>query len=489
MQFFKTITKPKFVMTLILLTLIAAFIGVMIPQLSYKSPSYFEEWKLSSPKTFYIVDILQLNRVFTSVWFLSLVFIIILSLGYSLYSQVRRNLKRKDFVPPDWDFIDNKTVIEQESLIRFMRKKQYKLVHDKKMSLRGAKTPSPVIVSKAKQSHERLGAGFAISKSNENQEIATPFGLAMTDSGRTFVFSKNSINKWGGVIFHSGLFLIIVAAIIGLAFQKRGFVQVMEGEAFSGRHEDFLVREFGVFQKRFDAGFKIHLSRFQHTYWDTGDIKSLESSVAVTKGDTTADYNISVNSPLNINGVKVYQSSNYGYVLPFLLKSSTDKQVVTHFLLDRPDRIGRPAIGRSDFATTDYIFDMKFYPDITKPSFYPSKPILYLRVIERGTPVFEGLLIPGQAIKVKNDILQFMSIRSWSGLIFAKNIGTNIAYAGFVIAITGMIINYLLPYKEIQLGIRGDSVISINGSTKRYHAMFEEELSNIKAELGVSGDG
>ncbi|MBI1810755.1 MAG: cytochrome c biogenesis protein ResB [Nitrospirae bacterium] len=440
-HFFTTITRPKFVITLIILILIATFIGVLVPQVSYKSPSYFETWKLTSPKTFYIVNFLQLNRVYASAWFLLLVFIIMLSLGYSIYLQVKRNLKRKDFIAPDnvnWDAVEAGAVVTGESLIKFMKKKRYAL----------------------KNRSEGLLA-----------------------------FSKHSINRWGGVIFHSGLFLIIIAALIGLAFQKRGFVQVMEGEVFSGSDSDFLVKYMGLFSKRFDTGFKIHLSGFQHTYWDTGDIKSLESSVAVTKGDTTADYNISVNSPLNINGVKIYQSSNYGYVLSFLLKSSTGKQVVTHFLLDRPDRIGRPAIGRSDFATTDYIFDMKFYPDITKPSFYPSKPILYLRVIERETPVFEGLLMPGQAIKVKNDILLFAAIRSWSGLIFAKNIGTNIAYAGFVIAITGMIINYLLPYKEIQLGIRGDSVISISGSTKRYHAMFEEELSNIKAELGVSGDG
>ncbi len=113
---------------LIVLTFIAALLGVLIPQVGDKSPSYFEEWKLKSPKVFYIVNLLQFNRVYTSVWFLFLVFIIMLSLGYSLYSQIRRNLKRKDFAPPaavDWDSIDAKTVIEQESLIRFMRRRRY----------------------------------------------------------------------------------------------------------------------------------------------------------------------------------------------------------------------------------------------------------------------------------------------------------------------------------------------------------------------------
>jgi cytochrome c biogenesis protein len=456
---FKTITKPTFVITLILLTLIAAFIGVIIPQISYKSPSYFETWKLSSPKTFYLVDLFQLNSVYASVWFLGLVFVILLSLGYSIYLMIKRNLTFMSF-PRKWE-------------------SRYCLSGNIKQYRKTGCPPKDRGNDNSLESMKKKG--YKLSSINNEQST-------MNDE-RILVFSKNSINKWGGVIFHSGLFLIIVAAIIGLAFQKRGFVQVMEGEVLSGSDSDFLVKYMGLFSKRFDAGFKIHLSGFQHTYWDTGDIKSLESSVGVIQGNTTADYTIAVNSPLTINGVKVYQSSNYGYALSFLLKSSTGKQVVTHFLLDRPDSIGRPAIGRSDFANTDYIFDMKFYPDITKPSFYPSKPIVYLRVIERGTPVFDGLVIPGQAVKVKNDILLFAAIRSWSGLIFAKNIGTNIAYAGFVIAIAGMIINYLLPYKEIRLKTRWDSVLSISGTTKRYHALFEEELSNIEAELGVSGDG
>jgi len=458
-KFFTTITKPKLVISLIILTLIAAFIGVMIPQLSYKSPSYFEEWKLSSPKTFYLVNLLQLNRVYTSVWFLTLVFIILLSLGYSIYLQVKRNLTFMSF-PRKWGsrccFSENIKQYKKtgfplkdrgnDNLLEFMKKKGYKL--------------SPI-----------------------NNEQAT-----MNDE-RILSFSKNSINRWGGVIFHSGIFLIIVAALATFSFQKRGFVQLMEGDIFSGRDSDVLVKNTGLFVRSFDLGFKTHLSRFHHTYWDTGDINSLESKVVLIKDDKATDYSISLSSPLNINGVKVYQSTNYGYVLSFLLKRSTGEESMTHFFLDKPDKIGKEAVGRSDFETTDYLFDMTFYPDITKPSFYPSKPIVYLKVFERGTPVFSGLVIPGQAVKVKNDILRFAGIRSWSGLIFAANTGANVAYAGFALAIAGMIINYLLPYKEVRLRTLGDSVISISGATKRYHALFEEELCNIKAELGAGADG
>ncbi|MCL4537843.1 MAG: cytochrome c biogenesis protein ResB [Nitrospirae bacterium] len=447
-RFFKTITKPKFVITLIILTLIATFIGVIVPQVSDKSPSYFEEWKLTSPNTFYIVNLLQLNRVYTSVWFLSLVFIIMLSLGYSLYSQVRRNLKRKDFAPllsshwpaaADWDSIETKTVIEQESLIRFMRRRRYFL-------------------------------------KNRSDDI--------------LVFSKNSINRWGGVIFHSGLFLIIIAALIGLAFQKRGFVQVMEGEVFSGIHDDFLVKELGVFQKRFDVGFKTQLYKFNHEYWETDQIKDISSSVnIIDKDGKTKEKTINVNSPLKYNGINIYQSFDYGYALTFILKRPDGSETVTHFLLDRPDRRTKPFIGSSDFPRTPYIFKMKFYSDISMNSFRLGKPILYLQVLKGvNNIVFDGLIIPGNMINIEGNLVKFFNISHWSGLIFAKDIGIVIVYAGFIIAVTGIIIIYMLPYKEIRLTRVGDSITSIHGTTKRYHAIFEEEMNNIKAELGVKAD-
>ncbi|MEW6740119.1 MAG: cytochrome c biogenesis protein ResB [Nitrospirota bacterium] len=435
-NFFKTITKPKFVITLIVLTFIAALLGVLIPQVGDKSPSYFEEWKLKSPKTFYIVDFFQFNRIYTSAWFLSLVFIIVLSLGYSLYSQVRRNLKRKDFAPPaaaDWDFIETKTVIEQESLIRFMRRRRYSLKNK---------------------------------------------------SDGVLVFSKNSINRWGGVIFHSGLFLIIIAALIGLAFQERGFVQVMEGEVFSGMHDDFLVRDLGVFQQRFDAGFKTQLNKFNHEYWETDQIKDISSSVnIIDKDGKTQEKTINVNSPLRYNGINIYQSFDYGYALTFVLKRPDGSEIVTHFLLDRPDRRTKPFVSKTDFPQTPYIFRMKFYPDISMNSFHLGKPILYLQVLKgMGNQVFEGLVIPGNVMNIEGNLVRFHGISQWSGLIYVKGIDMTVAYIGFFISCIGASIIFLLPHKEIFMSHKG-SVLSLYGRTNRYKPLFEYEIERIKEEL------
>lgn len=443
-----TITRPRFIITLIILTLLAALIGVMVPQLSDRSPSYFEEWKIKSPITFYIVNTLQLNRVYTSLWFLILISLVMITLGYSVYLQVKRNLKHKgsQFTAYSSHFIEDriKTVFKRRGY--------------------------------------RLSSVYSPQLMGEQSAVNGERGL---------LFTKNPIGRWGSVIFHSGIFLIIASALMIFSLQKRGFFQLIEGDLFSGQDADFLVKDMGVFAGAFNAGFKTHLSRFYHTYWDTGEVKSIESSIIIIKDNRMVDHLLSVNNPLSIDGIKIYQSFNYGYSLSLILRKATGEQIQTHFLLDRQKKIGRPAIGKSDFPKTDYIFRMKFIPDITRPSFYPTKPILHLTVFEKGDAVFAGLLIPGQSIKIKDDILLFSDINNWSGLIFVKNPGMFIVYLGFVMGIAGITVMYLLPYKEIRLTMDDISgtLKQVQGTTKRYHASFKEELDEIRGGLGMRSDG
>ncbi len=91
----KFLTSPKTVITLIIITLGACLIGFFVPQITDKSPSFFEQWKEKNIYTYRFVDRLQLNRVYTSYWFLTLVVLITISLGYSLYLQVKKNIRHK----------------------------------------------------------------------------------------------------------------------------------------------------------------------------------------------------------------------------------------------------------------------------------------------------------------------------------------------------------------------------------------------------------
>jgi cytochrome c biogenesis protein ResB len=465
----KFLISPKTVITLIIIILIACVIGFLIPQVTDKSPSYFELWKEKNPYTFRIVDRLQLNRVYTSIWFLSTIFLVMVSLGYSIYLQVRRNL----FQHSSFTIHERGT----NSDLRSIANKRYFAILKEK---RGG-----VDIEKIKKIFRKKGYRLLLihdKKTNSSEPLAI-------NNKQKLVFIKNSIGRWGSIIFHFGMLLIIISALIAFSFQKRGFVQIIKGEIFSGKDTDFLSKNVGVFVRNFDLDFKTHFLSFKHEYGDNDILKALESSIAIIdRYGKIRRALLSINEPFDFNGVRIYQSNNYGYTLSFVLRKNSGEKVVTHFNLDMARKKGVPLIGKSDFPTTDYIFQIKFYPDITGQTFYITKPIVYLTISEAfsNNLLFKGLLLPKHSIKIKDDILTFAGITEWSGLIFAQNPGIIITYIGFIFGIVGALVIFGFPYKEVCLSVeRGENetTLFVDAYTKRYQAIFKEEIGKIVNDI------
>ncbi len=428
----KFLISPKTIISLIILTLLACAIGFFVPQITDKSPSFFETWQGENIYTYRFVTRLQLHQVYTSYWFLALVCLIAISLSSSLSAQIKKNLKYRLKCGTQ----NTEHRIQNTDKIRnALHKKRYR------------------------------EQGFI-------------------NEGYRLIFTKNSIGRWGGVIFHTGLLFVVISAILVLCFQNRGFVQLIEGDTFDGKESSFLVKSRGALSGEYNTGFNTFLSKLDHIYWETEELKHLASSLVIIKDKEPIKKTVSINNPLLIEGTNIYQSNDYGYTLSFVLKKLTGEKVVSHFNIDRASYVRKHAIGKSDYPMSPYIIEMKFLPDLEKKSFYLNKPIVYLNISEGLRKAFSGLVIPGDAVKIKDDILHFTGVRYWSGLIFVKNPGMSIAYIGFVIVIIGLVIMFLLPYKEIHLSFDPvQEVYNITGKTKKYEAIFNEELDEIRKEI------
>ncbi|MDD5724307.1 MAG: cytochrome c biogenesis protein ResB [Syntrophales bacterium] len=64
------------------------FIWFYYPQITEKSPQFFDAWKAKNPKISLLIDLLQLNHVYTSVWFLVLVSLVAVSLAWFVFVAV-----------------------------------------------------------------------------------------------------------------------------------------------------------------------------------------------------------------------------------------------------------------------------------------------------------------------------------------------------------------------------------------------------------------
>jgi cytochrome c biogenesis protein len=431
----KFLISPKTIISLIILTLIACLIGFLVPQIADKSPSFFETWQEKNIYTYRFVTRLQLNRVYTSYWFMALVVMMATSLSYTLYLQIKRSL----LYGREQRIVDKEHSTQRVNEIRnVLGRRRYR------------------------------EQGF-LANSNK------------------LIYSKNALGRWGSVIFHLGLLLIILSAVLVLCFQKRGFVPLIEGDVFDGQDSGFLVKNSGLFAGRFNTGFETYLSKLDHTYWENGSSKFLESAVEFKKDTETVKSRVSINNPLLIDGTRIYQSDDYGYALSFILKRPSGEEVVSHFNIDRAANVNKYAVGKTAFPMSPYILEIKFLPDLSRKSFYLKNPIVHLSVYKGLNPVFSGLVPPGNAVKISDDVLYFSGVRYWSGLIFVHNFGVFIAYVGFGVIILGATIMFMLPYKEIHITVHPErQSLDVSGSTKRYNALHKEEINEILEEINIA---
>lgn len=450
----------KTVFSLICGVSISCLIGSLIPQVARKPPEFFETWKAESPKIYYLVDLLQLNQVYTSVWFLVLVALIATSLAFSIYYQSKVLVKLREPAQRD---------ITEGSFRDFL---SLRLVQGSGFRVQGSEVRVGGIVNEIKRVFKAKGY--------------RPYLVA--EESRYFLFGKNRAGRWGGVIFHVGLLFCIVAALYGLAFQKRGFIQLIQTETFQGKDEDWQSKRLGVFAKDFDLGFQVYLNEFTPTYWENDQVKDLVSSLTMIdeKGEPS-EFSVSPGKPVVFKGTKIYQSTDYGYALGFILKKEGEHEPVgTNFLLDAPGKKDQPFKGKMDFPTTDYILDMKFHPNLIEPSFYATIPGVNLTVTEKGEERFKRKVLFNQMALFGNDALKFAQIHYWTGLIFVENYGMPLVYCGFALSTLGALLIFMFPYKEVHLKVieEGEHIeLSMGGRAKRYKALFSEEFNEMAERI------
>jgi cytochrome c biogenesis protein ResB len=449
----------KTVISLICVLSISCVIGSTIPQLATRTPQFFEQWKTESPRLYGVIDLLQFNRIYTSVWFLIIVALTACSLAYSIYYQSKKLIRSRKPTP--------------RNITPSLFKNYYgfTLTRGSEFSLEGlAHDIEGVLRARGYRPH------------------------LVTEGSKYFVFGKHRWGRWGALIFHVALLVIIVAALLALGFQKKGMIQLIPTETFQGRDEDWQVKNLGVFARDFDLGYQVRLDDFAPTYWENDDVKDLQGSLTVIdeKAGQKA-FSLSPGHPIHLKGTRIYQTPYYGYALGFILKKEGDKDLImTRFFLDAPGEKDKPFAGRMDFRTTDYTFDMAFYPNLIEPSRYATLPGVDLTITEKDKTRFNGRVLFGQRVWLNNDTMTFATIHYWTGLIFKRDYGMSLVYVGFVLGTLGAVLMFMFPYKEVHVKVaeQGDHIhLSMGGRTRRYKALFSEELKEIAQRVGKGFEG
>jgi hypothetical protein len=369
------------------------------------SPASFMAWQAKSPYLYAIVDTLGWNRVFTSLWFIALVFLLSAALSITCRQQFAKAYALFRCEPPPWapDIVVNVPSSFPPALEEIVRKK-----------------------------------GFVMTMRGEGED-----GFSL--------WLKYRWGVWGSFILHAGLLIIILGSLYAFAFQKWGFVQLIEGDTFSGRGADFISQSRGVLAGPFEPGFQLHLKKFSHDYWDTGELKELRSEVVISEGTTERHLPVVKGGPVAAGHVKIYQSGYFGYTVKLSLMEEEKEAVPSYFSLDMTEKVGR-----TDFPTTTYICDFSLRPDQKGHSLYPRDPLLQVRFLKNDREIHNAVLALGEETIVEGKRFRFVEIRNWSGFFFTENRLLPLVYVGFFLSIAGIFVVYLLAPQAISLLREGD---------------------------------
>jgi hypothetical protein len=109
-----------------------------------------------------------------------------------------------------------------------------------------------------------------------------------------------------------------------------------------------------------------------------------------------------------------------------------------------------------------------------------------LRVLQRGTQVFEGALRPGEAIAVGDGVLRLQEVRYWAGLRLVSERGGPLLVAGFALAVVGIVWRMLWYRREVVVRWSGDGLV-LAGRCEFFPSRFRGELEAL-GRLLVGGE-
>lgn len=281
-------------LTIITLICIAAssVIGTIIPQ-HLTAEAYAKIYSGTMEK---LILGLQLNDLYHAWWFLIIAAVFTLNL-------VSCMLKRTP------------------SLIRALRKKQSDISPDalSRLPVTASLNTAGTLDRKRETLYRLIKEGFG--RPNERKE----------GKGLLFSAEKGRIARWGFLVTHLGILLIIIGAFAG-SYGYRGQMELLEGEqsrqVYLGENIPPVELDFGILCDTFTVSF----------YPQSRRPSSYESVLTIIEdGRESGPFHISVNNPLTHRGVTIYQSS-YGTIpdmeqiylkLPSPGSTKPDRQVKT----------------------------------------------------------------------------------------------------------------------------------------------------------------
>ncbi|RMH60702.1 MAG: cytochrome c biogenesis protein ResB [Zetaproteobacteria bacterium] len=269
---------------------IASVIGTVLLQ-NQQQADYLQQF---GPLWYWTFRALGLFDMYHSWWFLTLLGFLMVSLAACLWRNVPRMLK---------EMKGRRAHLPERVMRRFRLHRQWQCADPE-------------------QERQRFKSALRGWEFSESEEGTTTSIRA--DKGR--------YNKWGYILVHAALLIILIGGWVSVQFGFRGDMIVPEG---SSENEISFLK--GTSREYMKMPFEVRCNSFTIDFFPTGAPKEFRSNLTIIDhGKEVLTKDIIVNEPLYYKGVRIYQASfgDGGSTIRFKLFHLDDfqqvEQVTTH---------------------------------------------------------------------------------------------------------------------------------------------------------------
>jgi len=269
---------------------------------------------------------------------------------------------------------------------------------------------------------------------------------------------KNRWTPMGSVVFHLSFLVMLVGAIVSSGTRFSGIAVLAEGQPFSGQKREYLNTITKKNTPEALPKVEFIMSKLSPNYNTQGRLVDLAATLSVPKKEGRREVVVRMNRPYREGATSVLLNA-HGVTPLWVLRDNSGRELDGAFvnlmvLQGREDRFNIPK--------PPYTVIVRFFPDYaegkdgpTTRSLVLNNPIFQIEVIkdEPGVliekPVFSGLIRPGEPARFDGYSLAFPEIRYWAQFLIVRDYGIPILFAGFVVAILGLLWRLVFSRREM----------------------------------------
>ncbi|MBS3818387.1 cytochrome c biogenesis protein ResB [bacterium] len=436
----RAFSSVKLTLFLIIILVVSLGIGTLIPQQKSSSfyHSHYGPW---SP----LFLNLQLNDLYHSVWFLTL-------LGMLILNTVACTIRR---LSPKWNRIFRPQVIKEKKNIQTLS------LCDHFISSRNIKKVKRSIQENLSSYHYRL------REAGQGAKIY-------------FLARKKIMGLWGPEIVHTGILIILLGGIVSGLGGMTKYLSLRPGEVASIPQSEY----------------KIQLKNFDIERYPGGNIKDWKSTLSIlNNGKPVLTQTIEVNHPLSYKGFLFYQNSwgrdwkNPSLEIWAQKKDGSSSPKTLHLKLRK----------KVELEEGLYLSVRRFLPDFvltaqnkaTSRSDQPRNPAAFIQGWRGNKTEFSGWIFARfpqmNMINSEHSLswqfkLQDYSPNRFSVIQVSKDPGVNFIWAGSAVIMIGLLLAFYWHHREIRIiieKINGQIHIWMGGTTPKGAETFKREFKEI----------